>query len=420
MSWIRCAGLGLIAALYVLAGRWGFHRLASANPEPDPFLELRLWIVMGGLVLAAVGLVHRAHRAARPGETRLDTQLSMALLVFFGYLCASALWAPDASLALGKLYELVLAGVMSVGFGLAALRQPAARVLDAFWAVVVTATALMALAGVRQLLSGSGGARLAVLGGGPNVFARLMGLLALGALYFWYRRGRAWLWIPLAATGVILALLTGSRGGAVAIVAGVITFLVVGRVPLRRLALLSLLATAAVGVATTLSPLGKALDRSLEERFLRLTLKYEGSSDSESKVYLSGRESLYASAYELGLDNPVTGAGLAAFPALGLGVYPHNLFLEVFCEGGALGLAFLGWALLAFLRSMLRGRRGLDGATVGAVVLVLLGSQSSGDLYDSRALFLLMVMSSCTSVAEAASASPSPSAAACPTVHGAT
>jgi O-antigen ligase len=398
MSWMRCAGLGLVAALYVLAGRWGFYRLASAPSEPDPFLELRLWIVMGGLVLASVGLAHRAHRAARPGETRLDPRLSTALLVFFGYLCVSALWAPDTSLALMKLYELVLAGVMSLGFGLAALRQPAGRVLDAFWTVVVTATALMALAGVRQLLGGGGGARLAVLGGGPNVFARLMGMLALGALYFWYRRGRAWVWIPLAATGVLLALLTGSRGGAIAIIAGVLTFLVVARLPLRRLALLSLLAAVAVGGATAFSPLGKALSHSLEERFLRLTLKYEGGGDSESKVYLSGRESLYAAAYELGLDHPLAGAGLAAFPALGLGVYPHNLFLEVFCEGGVLGLAFLGWALLAFVRSALRGRRGLDGATAGAVMLVLIGSQSSGDLYDSRALFLLMVMASCTSV----------------------
>ena len=399
MSWIRCTGLGLIAALYVLAGRWGVHRLASAEAERNPFLELRLWIVMGGAVLAAVGLLHCAHRAARPGETRLDSRLSAALLGFFGYLCTSAFWAPDAGFALGKVYDLALVFVMSVGFGLAAIRLPAARVLDAFWAVVVMATGLLALTGMGQLLGGGGGARLAVLGGGPNIFARLMGLLALGALYFWHRRGQAWLWVPLAATGVILALLTGSRGGTFSIVAGILTFLVVTRVPLRRLAVLALIATAVTGVAVTLSPLGKALNRSMEERFLRLTLRYEGSGSSESKVYLSGRESLYEAAYELGFDHPVAGAGLAAFPALGLGVYPHNLFLEVFCEGGALGMAFLGWVFLAFLLAAIRGRRGLDGATTGAVVLILIGSQSSGDLYDTRSLFLLMGIAACTSSA---------------------
>jgi O-antigen ligase len=422
MSRIRCAGLGFIAALYVLAGRWGFHRLlASTDADPDPFLELRQWIVMGGLVLAAVGLVHRAWRAARPGEARPDPLLSMALLLFFGYLAASALWAPDADFALGKLYDVVLMGVMSLGFGLAALRQPAARVLDAFWTVVVLATGMMALIGVRQLLGGGGGARLAVLGGGPNAFARLMGLLSLGALYFWYRRGQAWLWIPLAATGVLLAVLSGSRGGSGAIVAGLLTFLVVGRVPLRRLVILALLATVAVGGVTLFSPLGKALNRSMEERFIRLTLKYEGGHSSEG-VYMSGRETYYAAAYRLGLDHPVAGAGLAAFPALGLGVYPHNLFLEVFCEGGALGLTLLGAVLLAFLRSALRGRHGLDGATVGAAVLILLGCQFSGDLYDSRAFFLLMVLASCTSAAEwrSAPALQPPLRPACSPAHGAT
>ncbi|RYZ43502.1 MAG: O-antigen ligase family protein [Myxococcaceae bacterium] len=427
MSFIRRTGLGFIAALYVLAGRWGFHRLTQAMPEPNLFLELRLWIVMGGLVLSSVGLLLHATRGARPGETRFDPPLVAALVGFFGYLCASAAWAPAPDFALQKVYDVGLLWVMSVGFGLAALRQPAPRVLDAFWGIIVLATGLLALTGVLQLLSGGGGARLAVMGGGPNIFARLMGLFALGALYFWYWRGQAWLWIPLAATGVILALLTGSRGGTAAILAGVATCLVVGRVPLRRLLLLTLLASVAITAVTLFSPLGEALTHSVEERFLRLTLNYEkgagGTGSNEGKVYLSGRDVLYASALQLGRDHPVTGAGLAAFPGLGLGVYPHNIFLEVFCEGGTVGLLFFAGVVATFLRSAFLRRHGLDGATVGAAVLVLLGSQSSGDLYDSRALFLLMVMASCTAVAgrgSAAAAPPLPHAPLLPAMPGAT
>ncbi len=409
MSWFRCTALGFTVALYVLSGRWGFSRLAEGPSEPNPFLELRLWIVMGGFLLATVGLVHAAHRGARPAETRLDSGLMTAQLALFAYLAASAAWAPDSELVVWKLYEVILAGVMSLGFGLAALRQPADRVLESFWTIVVAATGLLALAGVRQFLGGGGGGRLAVLGGGPNVFARLMGMLALGALYFWQRQGRTWFWIPVAATGVLLAVLTGSRGGALAIIAGILAFLALGRIPLRRLALLSVLATAATVVVITFTPLGKALTHSMEERFLKLTLEYDGSQgSSEGGVYLSGREVLYARAWALGQDYPVMGAGLAGFPALGLGVYPHNLFLEVFCEGGALGLLFLGWVMLAYLRALFRGRKGLDAATVGAVVLVLVGSQSSGDLYDARSLFLLMVLSSCTTASSAATARSRP------------
>lgn len=227
----------------------------------------------------------------------------------------------------------------------------------------------------------------------------------------------------MAATGVILALLTGSRGGTASITAGILTFLVVGRIPLRRLAILAFLATTAVGVVILFSPLGQALNHAVEERFVRLTLKYDGGKSSETKVYLSGREDLYAQGWRLGRDYPVSGAGLAAFPALGLGVYPHNLFLEVFCEGGVVGLLFLASVLLAFLRLALRRRHGMDGATVGAAVLILIGSQSSGDLYDGRSLYLLMVLAACTSVAQqravpaAAPATPCP---AYPAVHGAT
>nr|WP_211194160.1 O-antigen ligase family protein [Pyxidicoccus fallax] len=392
--------MGFFVALYVLAGRWGFDRLGPKDASgPNPLLELRLWVVMGGFLLATVGLTHAAHRPPRPGETRLDARLMTALVLFFGYLCASAAWAPDAEFAVLKLYEVVLAGVMTLGVGLAALRQPADRVLDGFWTIVVTATGLLALVGLRTFLGGGGGARLAVMGGGPNVFARLMGMFALGALYFWRRGGKTWLWIPMAATGVLLAILTGSRGGALSIIGGVLAFLVVGRIPLRRLVLLSLLATVATSAVISFTPLGKALTHSMEERFLKLTLKYQGGDSGEGGVYLSGREVLYARAYALALDYPVMGAGLAGFPGLGLGVYPHNLFLEVFCEGGVLGLMFLGLVLLSWGVSAFRGRRGLDAATVGAVVLVLIGSQSSGDFYDARSLYLLMVLSTCTMAA---------------------
>ena len=400
MSWIRCTGLGFIAALYMLAGRWGMHRLAAAEVETNLFLELRLWIVICGGVFAAVGLLHRAWREARPGESRFDPPLIAAMLAFLGYMAASATWSPDFDFSLTKVYDVMLVAVMCVGFALACLRQPAPRTLDTFWAIVVVATGLLAIAGIKQLLAGGGGARLAVMNGGPNIFARLMGLLTMGALYFWYWRGQTWLWIPVAASGVMLTLLTGSRGGSAAIIAGITTCLVVGRVPVRRLLLLTLLATVAITVVAMFSPLGEALSNSFQERFLRLTLNYEvgagGAGSSEGKVYLSGREVLYERAIQLGKDYPVAGAGLAAFPALRLGVYPHNLFLEIFCEGGAVGLLLFAAFIATFVRSAFLRRQGLDGATVGAAVLVLLGSQSSGDLYDSRALFLLMVMASAT------------------------
>jgi O-antigen ligase len=164
------------------------------------------------------------------------------------------------------------------------------------------------------------------------------------------------------------------------------------------------------------TPLARPIEQSMQERYLRLTLQYSGrGEDGEQRrnrgpVYLSGRGSLYASALELGRDYPVGGAGLAAFPALGLGVYPHNLFLETFCEGGGMGLVLLLLLLLTFGASVWRRRRALEGTCLAAVVLVLVGSQVSGDLYDSRGLFLLMVLTAYTAPVRRPAPEPEPEA----------
>ena len=411
MSRLRCASLAGAVALFVLVGRWGIYRLTSPEAEPNPLTELRLWAVLAVLLLAAIGLADRTSHVPGESETRKDAGLSTALLLFLGYMGFSALWAPDAAASLTKLYELALVGVMSAAFAFAALRLPPGRLLDCFWGVVVLVCGVLALVGVRQLLS-SGAGRLSVLGGGPNVFARLMGLLMLGSLYLWYHHGRAWLWLPLGGMGLVLILLSGSRGGTAAGIAALAAFLFVQRPPLRRLAVLTVLGVLLGGVGLKLTPLARPLERSMEERFVRLTLHYSGRDDEEGRrgergsVYLSGRTGLYASALALGKDHPVAGAGLAAFPALGLGVYPHNLFLEVFCEGGALGLALLAALLLTFAASAWKRRATLDGACLGGVVMVLVGSQASGDLYDTRTLFLLMLLASCTAPAAFPAAEP--------------
>jgi O-antigen ligase len=401
VSHLRCTGLAGALALFLLVGRWGFERLEGgpAAVQPNRLMELRLWLVVAVLLLAAMGLADRVSARAPPGAVRTEPapRLVAALVLFLGYTGLSALWSPDAAFALEKLYELALVAAMTAGLALGALHLPPGRLLHVFWGTVALVTGVLALVGVRQLLSGGAG-RLSVLGGGPNVFARLMGLLMLASLHGWYRSGRAWLWLPVGGTALVLVLLSGSRGGSAAAVAALLVFLVAQRLPLRRIAVLTVLATLIGVAAVKVSPLARPLEQSMQERYLRLTLHYTGRGEegeqrrNRGPVYLSGRGSLYASALALGKDYPVGGAGLAAFPALGLGVYPHNLFLETFSEGGAVGLVLLALLLLAFAASVWRRRKALDGACLGGVVLVLVGSQVSGDLYDSRGLFLLMLL----------------------------
>ena len=108
--------------------------------------------------------------------------------------------------------------------------------------------------------------------------------------------------------------------------------------------------------------------------------------------YDAGRTDLYLLAYDLGMAHPLVGVGLAGFSFLGLGVYPHNLELEVFAEGGLIGLVLLTLALApACVKLATRAGR-LPIAAPAVFVLLLFASQFSGDLYDARGALLLALL----------------------------
>ena len=87
----------------------------------------------------------------------------------------------------------------------------------------------------------------------------------------------------------------------------------------------------------------------------------------------------------------VGGGGLGSFRGLRYGVYPHNIFLEVLSEGGVAGVALLLLVLWRFERVYWQNKKP-DGAATAAFVLILVNTQFSGDLYDSRSLFVFMML----------------------------
>ena len=91
--------------------------------------------------------------------------------------------------------------------------------------------------------------------------------------------------------------------------------------------------------------------------------------------------------------------------------------LETFCEGGLLGCGLLLSALSYAGWKMRQLRRNLNSATLAAFVLLLVASQFSGDMYDSRGVFLVLlfvVIGNRSEHAEKAPASSPSSAAARP------
>lgn len=364
---------GLLVLLLV-CGRWTVSRVTTMDlgllGEPRVLVALLLLVLV-----SSPGLREQASSLARASSSR--TMLRM--LLFFGYMAMSSLWAPDGSDP-NKVVEL---GLVLVGGG-AALRltrlvEPR-RAMELVWRWLLPLLATLAVLGIA--LGGAGGGRLAVLGGGPNVFGRNMGILCVVAFAMGLRRRNDWLALGGMVVAGALVVLTGSRGALLATTGGMAVVLYFNTARIRRIVAVGLVvAVVTIGVLE-LTDFGAQVLEMFRHRVLQLAVEDR---------YDSGRTAVYLSAWELGLDAPLFGIGLAGFAVVGNHVYPHNLFLEVFCEGGLVGLALLMLLLGPPLAAIVRRRSGADPRDHAAFVVALLSAQFSGDLYDSRTVFVLAI-----------------------------
>jgi O-antigen ligase len=318
------------------------------------------------------GLVDRTGAAVR----RASDRALRAVLAFYATMAATALWAPDGADP-DKLLELglVLACVVGTLRLTRAIGPQALMTLVWRWLIPI----LSVFAVVGAITSGAGG-RLAILGGGPNVFGRNMGILCVAMLGATVQGtgGRVALG-GVVVTGA-LVLLSGSRGALLATTAGIAAVLWFEAGRLRRIATVGItVAIVTVGVLG-LTDLGTDAIEMFRHRVLHLAIEDR---------YDSGRTDVYLRAWELGRGSSWTGIGLAGFEILGNHVYPHNLLLEVFCEGGLLGIVMLALVLGPPLWALVRRHSGPAPRDYAAFVVALVSAQFSGDLYDSRTVFVL-------------------------------
>jgi O-antigen ligase len=185
----------------------------------------------------------------------------------------------------------------------------------------------------------------------------------------------------IAAVAPLLVIMSGSRGALAGILAAILVLLYYSGVRMRTW-MPVLTVAALIALLTLYSPLGSPARRIYQERIEKLTF---------GEHHTSGRDSLYAQAIEVGLHHPWFGAGLGAFSGV-YGDYPHNLMLESFAEGGAVGAGLLLLGLTIACGRFMRRRHLYDQFSVAAFALSLVTSQFSGDLFDSRGVFLFLVL----------------------------
>ena len=120
----------------------------------------------------------------------------------------SVVWAPDLEIALNKGVDMLVVAALTILAWQVAKQPMFDLVVGTMHYMMFILAAVLGLLGVANMANA--GSRLAVLGGGPNVYGRLVGIGGLCGLKMtaWF----AWLGYSFTALFTALVLLTGSRG----------------------------------------------------------------------------------------------------------------------------------------------------------------------------------------------------------------
>jgi tetratricopeptide (TPR) repeat protein len=184
--------------------------------------------------------------------------------------------------------------------------------------------------------------------GNPNLFAILIGLcipISLGLLYSIQQKGQKILVLAgMASMGIALAL-SASRGGILAVIIGLIAFIILSGITHLKKNILSLGIILAVTITGIL--LIQHTRQSSKIENLSTRMEKGSSTIQERLIYWRISEKMIK-------DRPVLGGGLASFAILygqykpenaGESRYAHNTFLQTWSEGGIITLL----ALLVFM-----------------------------------------------------------------------
>lgn len=347
-----------------MVGRWSPLEGVWLQPR----YVLAAGIVVGAWISEPVRLPRRHERTAQ-----------RAIYAITIWLIGSAIWSPAGAFALSKAIEVATIGAVCASAARCTRAFPFVY-SRAFWSTTV---ALALLLGILAFAAQhSDGLRLAVLGGGPNTFGRTQALGAVIAIQRGLTEDRRF--VNSAATVLLTAttVLSGSRGAMLGLGVGAAAILIAAP-RTRAISLMAVVAAIAAAAFAASPSFRTQVETTYAVRIQELVI---------GGVHYSGREAIWSSAYSCATHSPIVGTGLGAFEYRN-GFYPHNLVLEIGCEGGMLAVVALGVMSYAVVAAMAGSRIRALAGHAGAWLAIAVATQFSGDLYDSRGVFLLATIS---------------------------
>jgi O-antigen ligase len=336
----------------------------------------------------------------KPESIKIFLYIAFATIAYF---CFTGFWSSSSLYLSSKLfYTATLAPTMLIA-GLAIGNSPARiirlfKFLIAFGIILCITTSVFGLAEASQYDEFD----LSTAHAGYQGISRMLGLsvCAVLAMLFaentpFYKR------ILLVILGLLFSatlIQTGGRTG-IAIIGAFLVFYGLARVKVRgRIVLISIVAVAVILSRTDQFGnymLDLATDENVPATIQRISFYL--SPLGESYKYEYSRTFYQKIAGEMFWEHPLLGIGWAGFPVYGgygdvTNVYPHNLFYEIACETGAVGLVllsiFLGRPIISSLK--MQRRDSVHGAVTGFFGAGIAVAMIVSDFSTQRELLLFL------------------------------
>ncbi len=364
--------------------RWALYGFAFSLPFDMPGrLPLELTTLTGAAFLAVTLLQPRVCYGQRPAA--LWWFLGYVYAYWLAYGLGGARFTTDA--VRSSLFYIQGLLIFLACFNLMRHERVARRVLLTL-VIGAAILSLMTVFGIGKIVD-SDTQRATVFGQNANRAARMLCAGLLAAIGLVYSRARvairpSWMAWPIAALIALAMIMGGSRGGLLAMAAGVWMFSLVGKtfgIRLRN-TVVALLMIGLVAWATLQSPLMQR----------RIELAAQGN--------LAGRQDIFPAAVQLFKERPLMGWGpsnqytlavrLGLPPQLHMTRDTHNLFLEILTSTGLAGAIPFLVGLGICSAAAWRARRGGEGILPAAQVMALLVGNLSGNYIMLKLQWVLL------------------------------
>jgi len=359
----------IVAVCFVMAGNF-----KSAPPLDRSPIDLTLLFALFTGAAVAWALI----------SMRAIPRAAITMLIPFGILLPSILWAPGIPYAQTKIvdvFTLTLLAAIAPAI-LIRSREDAERWLWV-WAILCAIHAFGSF--VSPVQDYKGGPISSFANNTITLGMTSATVLAMTMIAAIYRRLRWWIALPVMGAAAIALLNSGSRGPLIGVVLALMVAIVLA--PGRARFGTTVLGIALIGVglvyAYRFAPV-YAQARIADV----LSGRLDSSTSARLALYQAAVRSIETHPLGLGFGGFATITPFKELP------YPHDMVLEVLSEAGiVLGTAFLVWLVVQLIRTW-RSGTGFVGTTVLALVaLNLFIALGSGDLHDNAIFFVLLGIS---------------------------